>query len=162
MGLEAGLNWGGHAIIYRRENGYAQEGALAKQTWAKQTGPWNRVKGAAAVATTVAIVLPALLAGCSSDHWYKSGKSPAETSADYKACNDRVEEAHLARAGQQRASYNPMLNAPPPNMPGTAPGGNLGENPMQMHDRVVAEKSFDKDLHDCMVDKGYTVGQPAP
>jgi len=93
------------------------------------------------------------------DHCTSSGKTATETAADYKPARP-CRGATLARAGQQRASYNPMHNARPRHAR-SAPG-DPRETPMRMHDRVVAEKGFDKDLHDCMTDKGYVVANRRP
>ena len=121
---------------------------------AKQTGPSRVVKGS--VCLMSAAVLMAL-AGCSTNHWSRADKSPAETAADYKACNDKAEEITLARAGQQRASYTARAAARPANGLPTGTGSNVGETPMQLHDRVTTEDTFDKDLRSCMTDKGYTL-----
>ena len=123
-----------------------------KQVWAKQTGLRQPVKAALAFA-----VAALTLSACSTDHWRRADKTPQETAADYKLCNDRVEEMTLARAGQQRASYTPNTAARPPNGLPTGTGANLGETPMQMHDRVTAEASFDTQVRSCMTDKGYTL-----
>ncbi len=125
---------------------------LLKQDWAKQTGLSRPVK--AALALTVAALA---FSGCSTDHWFRTDKTPHETAADYKACNDRVQEMALARAGQQRASYTPTTAARPPNGLPTGTGANVGETPMQMHDRVTAETNFDAQVRTCMTDKGYTL-----
>jgi hypothetical protein len=121
---------------------------------AKQTGPLRMVKGGLSLASAVVL---AMLAGCSTNHWTRADRSPAETSADYKACNDKAEEITLARAGQQRASYTAQAAARPPNGLPTGQGSNIGETPMQLHDRVTTEDTFDKDLRSCMTDKGYTL-----
>ena len=121
---------------------------------AKQTGPLHGVKGGLRLMSAVLLVT---LAGCSTDHWHRADKSPAETAADYKTCNDKAEEITLARAGQQRASYTARAAARPPNGLPTGTGSNVGETPMQLHDRVTAEDTFDKDLRSCMTDKGYTL-----
>ena len=123
-----------------------------KQVWAKQTGLRQPVKAALAFA-----VAALTLSACSTDHWRRADKTPQETAADYKLCNDRVEEMTLARARQQRASYTPNTAARPPNGLPTGTGANLGETPMQMHDRVTAEASFDTQVRGCMTDKGYTL-----
>ena len=123
---------------------------------AKQTGPSHGVKAKRRVKAALALmILAPVLAGCSTDHWVRAGKTPQDTAADYKACNDRIEEMVMARRGQQRANYTPTTSARPPNGLPTGTGANLGETPMQMHDRVVAEKSFDDDVRTCMTDKGY-------
>ena len=121
---------------------------------AKQTGPWRAVKGGLHLMSAAVLLV---LAGCSTNHWTRADKSPAETAADYKACNDKAEEITLARAGQQRASYNARVAARPANGLPTGTGSNVGETPMQLHDRVTAEDTFDKDLRSCMTDKGYTL-----
>jgi hypothetical protein len=121
---------------------------------AKQTGLWNGVKAGLNLVSAAGLLS---LAGCSTDHWYRSDKTPAETAADYKACNDKAEEIVLARAGQQRASYTARASARPPNGLPTGQGSNVGETPMQLHDRVATEETFDKDLRSCMTDKGYTL-----
>lgn len=117
---------------------------------AKQTGLRHPVKAALCL-TAIALAF----SGCSTDHWYRADKTPQDTAADYKTCNDRVEEMALARAGQQRASYRPTAAARPPNGLPTGTGSNVGETPMQMHDRVTAETSFDAQVRTCMTDKGY-------
>lgn len=123
-----------------------------KQAGAKQTGLLHPVKAALALA-----VAGLAFSACSTDHWYRADKTPQDTAADYKFCNDRVEEMALARRGQQRASYTATAAARPPNGMPTGTGYNPGESPMQMHDRVTAEKSFDDQLRTCMTDKGYTL-----
>jgi hypothetical protein len=122
---------------------------------AKQTGLLRGVKGGLQLVSAAVLLM---LAGCSTDHWHRGDKTPAETSADYKACNDKAEEITLARAGQQRASYTARAAARPANGLPTGQGSNVGETPMQLHDRVTAEDTFDKDLRTCMTDKGYTPG----
>lgn len=121
---------------------------------AKQTGPLHMVKGSVHLMSAALLMA---LAGCSTNHWTRTDKSPAETAADYKTCNDRAEEITLARAGQQRASYTARAAARPANGLPTGTGSNVGETPMQLHDRVKAEDTFDKDLRSCMTDKGYTL-----
>ena len=55
------------------------------------------------------------------------------------------------------ASYTATAAARPPNGLPTGTGSNVGETPMQMHDRVATESTFDRDLRTCMTDKGYTL-----
>jgi hypothetical protein len=143
---------------YRKQH-VVKEKVVAEQNGPKQTGPSYRVKDAVRlVMAGAALALAALtLAGCSTDHWHRTDKTPAETAADYKACNDRAEEITLTRAGQQRASYTARAAARPPNGLPTGTGANVGETPMQMHDRVATESTFDRDLRTCMTDKGYTL-----
>lgn len=119
---------------------------------AKQTGLPRPVK---AVLGLTAIALA--LSSCSTDHWHRADKTPQETAADFKACNDRVEEATLSRAGKQRASYTASTAARPPNGLPTGTGSNVGETPMQLHDRVTAETNFDAQVRTCMTDKGYSL-----
>lgn len=125
----------------------------------KQTGPSQAVKAGLGKTVLGPVILTftimGMTAGCTTDHWYRADKTPQDTAADYKACNDRVEEMVMARRGQQRSSYTPTTSARPPNGLPTGTGANLGETPMQMHDRVTAEKSFDDDVRTCMTDKGY-------
>ena len=128
--------------------------AVQKQSSPKQTAPSSRVKDAVRLAAACTLLG---LAGCSTDHWHRTDKTPAETAADYKTCNDRAEEMTLTRAGQQRASYTARATARPPNGLPTGTGANVGETPMQMHDRVATESTFDRDLRTCMTDKGYTL-----
>lgn len=131
---------------------FEKEQPLARHVWAKQTGLSQPVKAALGL-TVIALAF----AGCSTDHWHRADKTPQETAADYKACNDRIEEMTLARAGQQRASYTPTAAARPPNGLPTGSGANLGETPMQMHDRVTAETDFDAQVRACMTGKDYTL-----
>jgi hypothetical protein len=122
---------------------------------AKQTGPQHGVKVACAALLA--------LAGCSQDHWYNSHKSPAEMAADTKTCNSLAEENTLQRRGSDRANYGDTQRMPQPR--NTLPMGNqtanLGESPMQLHDRVSTEKSFDREFAQCMRDKGYSLEKPA-
>ena len=136
---------------------------------AKQTGPshwvkanWVKVGSVKAgwfkpCARLVAGTVLLAAGGCSTDHWYRADKTPGETAADYKTCNDRAEEITLARAGQQRASYTASTAARPPNGLPTGTGSNVGETPMQLHDRVTTADTFDHDLRTCMSDKGYAL-----
>ncbi len=127
---------------------------------AKQTGlshPVKTVLGLTLISMGTSMGIALALSSCSTDHWRRADKTPQETAADFKACNDRVEEATLARAGQQRASYTASTAARPPNGLPTGTGANLGETPMQMHDRVTTENTFDAQVRACMTDKGYTL-----
>lgn len=126
--------------------------ARLKQDLAKQTGLSRPVK--AGLALTLAALA---FSSCSTDHWHRADKTPQDTAADYKACNDRVQEMALVRAGKQRASYTANTAARPPNGLPTGTGANVGETPMQMHDRVTAETNFDAQVRACMTDKGYTL-----
>ena len=128
----------------------------------KQTGPQHSVKGGAPprrgwLAGTLAAVAVMTMSGCAEDHWYNPKKSPDEVRADVKACNDVAELNTLQRRGQDRFNYGQAMPTPQPrNTIPTGQQANLGETPMQLHDRVTTEKSFDRELDQCMRDKGYT------
>jgi hypothetical protein len=129
----------------------------------KQTGPQHWVKaGRSWFAGALAVVAMATISGCAEDHWYNSKKSAEEVRADTKACNDFAQENTLQRRGSDRFNYAQAMPTPQPrNTIPTGQQANLGETPMQLHDRVTTEKSFDRELDQCMRDKGYTLDKPA-
>ena len=127
----------------------------------KQTGPQHGVKGRGWFTAALVVAATMTMFGCAEDHWYNSKKSPEEVKADTKACNDVAQEDTLQRRGKDRFNYGGSMPAPQP--PNTIPTGqqqNLGETPMQLHDRVTTEKSFDNEFEQCMRDKGYTTDKP--
>ena len=127
----------------------------------KQTGPQHGVKGRGWFAAALVVAATMTMSGCAEDNWYNSKKSPEEVKADTKACNNVAQEDTLQRRGKDRFTYGGSMPAPQP--PNTIPTGqqqNLGETPMQLHDRVTTEKSFDNEFEQCMRDKGYTTDKP--
>ena len=108
----------------------------------KQTGPqhWVKARGWSAAALALAAVT---MSGCAADQWYNAKKSADEISADTRACNAMAQEDTLQRRGKDRFNYGGGMPAPqPPNTIPTGQQANLGETPMQLHDRVTTEKKI--------------------
>ena len=123
---------------------------------AKQTGPAYAVKSRlAARLARLAVVcaVTAVLAACASA-WHNPHKNAQEAAADEKACSADAEHTALARAARQKEDYG--MRQPP------MPGLNRGETPMQLHDRVGTEDTFNDQFERCMTSKGYTQGKATP
>lgn len=123
---------------------------------AKQTGPAYGVKSgmAAKLSRLIAVgAVAAALAACASS-WHNPHKNAQEAAADEKVCSGDAEHAALARAARQKEDYG-MRQQP-------MPGLNRGETPMQLHDRVNTEDTYNRQFEDCMTSKGYAQGKTAP
>ncbi len=118
---------------------------------AKQTGRGCGVKGATAPTMGRYMALATLLAlisGCAST-WHSPGKSADEAALDDKLCAAEAEETALARAARQKVDYG---RTPP----GTPPGLNRGETPMQLQERTRTEDTYTREFERCMSTKGYS------